>query len=399
MENGTSRRSSGVRANRAAVLAAVMRAAPVTRGAIASATGLSGPTVTRTVDALIRDGLVTELDSPATNARGRPATLLDVVADRAYAAGLDMGASNTRLVVVDLIGRPVVVKRIATPTDLPAEALADWVSGFTKEALGARWDAVGCIGLGLPGAFDPTKVAVSNAPHLPAVEGTAFLNQARRSFGKDMAVDNDANFALLGERYFGAAKGASNCVMFTLGAGLGAAVSIDGRLVRGVHGLVGEFGSLPLGPMGLRLEHLVTGPGLMFRASELGIHVASPADIFRDDASPGVATLRAQFEDSLGVALIAAVVSSDPEIIVLGGGIAPSLRGSIPKLRERLRRHLRVAPEIVLAELGDVCGALGAAIEASHRTYRAMGIRGADLVRLPSARPDWRDALSVALCH
>ncbi len=113
-----------------------------------------------------------------------------------------------------------------------------------------------------------------------------------------VSIDNDANYALLGERYFGVARSAPNAVMFTLGLGLGAGVMIDGRLFRGIHGLVGEFGSLPIGPLGTRLEHLVTGFGIMRRAAELGIELSSPADLF-GPLSGTLADLRRQFEHGL----------------------------------------------------------------------------------------------------
>ena len=61
--------------------------------------------------------------------------------------------------------------------------------------------------------------------------------------------------------------------MLTLGAGVGAGLAVEGRLLWGARGLVGEFGQLPVGPMGSRLEQMVTGPGIMQRAQEANAHL------------------------------------------------------------------------------------------------------------------------------
>ena len=197
------------------------------------------------------------------------------------------------------------------------------------------------------------------------------------------SLDNDTNFALLGERHFGAARRAANAAMFTLGAG----IMIHGRLIRGTHGLVGEFGSIPAGPFGSRLEHLVTGRGIMVRASELGLELDSPADIFQPNDNELLTTLRLQFEQALLVALTAAVVSCDPDVIVLGGAIASSLETRIDSLKHSLAQALRTNARIATADLGDLSGALGAAVQALHRVFAALGIPDDALSRMPPQRP------------
>ena len=106
------------------------------------------------------------------------------------------------------------------------------------------------IALGLPGAVGEAGDQVSNAPNLPQIEDPAFLAGLRAALPAPIVIDNDANYALLGEQRFGAASAAPTAAMITLGAGLGSALAIGGRLLRGKHGLVGEFGQLPVGPFG-----------------------------------------------------------------------------------------------------------------------------------------------------
>jgi predicted NBD/HSP70 family sugar kinase len=375
--------------NRSAVLTELLASSPTTRVAIAAATGLSGATVTRVIDSLVEEGLARELELLPPNGRGRRAVLMEAVADQTLAVGIDLGASNTRIVVMDLLGDLVLTDRVPTPADLSTSELAAWLSSLAHDRVAGIWKAVAGFAVGLPGAVNPTTRSITNAPHLAQIEDPAFLIKLENALGMTIDIDNDANYALLGEQYFGAARSASNSVMFTLGAGLGAGVMVDGRLMRGTNGLVGEFGSLPVGPLGSRLEHMVTGPGIMFRASELGIRLQSPADLFQNTSDEKVQMLRRQFEQGLLIAITAAVVSADPEIVVLGGGIAASLHGTLDFLSRSLTQNLRTAPSIAIAELGDLSGALGAGVQGLHRAYSDLGIPHQELARIPSPRrPD-----------
>jgi predicted NBD/HSP70 family sugar kinase len=373
--------------NRSAVLTEILASSSTTRAEVCLATGLSGATVTRTVDDLASEGLVRQLEPLPTTGRGRPPKLLQVVTERALTVGVDLGAANTRLVLTDLQAEPTTAVRCKTPEGTSAEHLGGWLADLIREVAGDRWAAVQAIGVGLPGAVNPTTRQVSNAPHLQAVEDPRFLANLEHGVGRIVDLDNDANFALLGERYFGAARTATNAAMFTLGAGLGAGIMIDGRLIRGTHGLVGEFGSIPAGPFGSRLEHLVTGRGIMVRASELGLELDSPADIFQPTDNELLTTLRLQFEQALLVALTAAVVSCDPDVIVLGGAIASSLETRIDSLEQSLAQALRTNARIATADLGDLSGALGAAVQALHRVFAALGVPDDALSRMPPQRP------------
>jgi len=170
--------------------------------------------------------------------------------------------------------------------------------------------------------------------------------------------------------------------MLLIGAGLGAALAIEGRVLRGRHGLVGEFGQLPVGPFGAPLEHMVTGPGILRRAEEAGIALRAPEELF--SGSPRVAALRARFDSALGIVLTAVAVSCEPEVVVLGGGIATSLAPHLPGYREELAASLRVAPELRLAELQDRSGAVGAMITALRGWWTAeLGVPAGTLDAFP----------------
>ncbi|SDZ00037.1 Sugar kinase of the NBD/HSP70 family, may contain an N-terminal HTH domain [Micromonospora pattaloongensis] len=374
------------RANRSAVLAHVLAHGPVTRAVIGLQTGLSPATVSRIVEQLLDEGLLTETDAAATPARGRPATPVTVAAERAVVCGVDVGGSNVRVVVADLAATPLATRTVPTPGHVDAAQLAHWLADLITDTVGDHSTRLDCVALGLPGAVRQDDRTVSNAPNLRQVEDPRFLRLLEERLDGRVEVDNDSNYALLGELRFGAARDAETAVMFTVGAGLGAGVALERRLFRGRSGLVGEFGHLPAGPLGSALEQLISGPGILSRSRELGLHFDNPADVFRS-TDPRLVAVRQHVEQALLIVLTAAVVAYEPEVIVLGGGISHALEPE--RLGARLRDILPAAPGVQSAELGDLSGALGAVVAALHTAYGRLGLADSDLAHVPH-----RDALA-----
>jgi predicted NBD/HSP70 family sugar kinase len=373
------------RANRSAVLAQVLAQGPITRTAIGQRTRLSPATVSRIVEQLLDEGLLTETDATPSASRGRRATPVTIAAEQGVVCGVDVGGSNVRIVVADLTAKPLLTKTVPTPTTMDARRLARWLADLIKDSLGDHLPLLDCVSLGLPGAVRQDDRSVSNAPNLRQVEEPEFLRLLEERLDTDVEVDNDSNYALLGELRFGAARHAQTAVMFTVGAGLGAGVALDRRLFRGRSGLVGEFGHLPAGPLGTSLEQLISGPGILHRTRELGLRFDNPADVFRS-ADPRLAPVKQQVQQALLVVLTAAVVAYEPEVIVLGGGISHALEPDLGQLGSRLREIMPAAPPVHSAELGDLSGALGAVVAALHTAYRRLGLADLDLTEVP--RPD-----------
>lgn len=382
--------------NRGTVLAEVFRTAPTSRKNIAAATGISTATVTRAIDALIADGILREGSEIVSENRGRRAVLLHVVAGRSYVVGVDLGASNTRIIVSDLLATPVVALEVPTPSGLNAVDLANWLAMQVRNASGAHWRLVAAICLGLPGAVNRIDRSVSNAPHLPQVEDGRFLETFETAVGMSVTIDNDANLALLGEQRFGAARTSPTAAMLTLGTGLGAGLAIDGKVLQGDRGLIGEFGQLPVGPLGTKLEHMLTGPGILRRAAEAGVKLSDPAELFAAKDGNGKEFLRSHFDHALVIALTAITVSCEPKTIVLGGGIAKSLTSSLERYRASLLSNLRMAPQLLPALLGDYSGAVGAVVAGLHTVYKGLGINEQQLAGLPVSQTLTPKSISTA---
>jgi glucokinase len=383
--------------NRSAVLTELLRRRPVSRRDIAAATGISAATVTRAVEGLMVEGIVRQERELPVGKRGRRAVLLDVVAERRHVVGVDLGATNTRIIVADLAGRPLAATQLLTRQTADPADLAGWLARTIEQLAGQDWATTTEVCVGVPGAVSTADQAISNAPNLPQVEEPAFLETLTAAVGRTLRLDNDANCALLGELHFGAAALADTAAMLTIGTGLGTGLAIERQVLRGQHGLIGEFGQLPVGPLGARLEHMVTGLGIMRRAAEAGVSLAAPAELFERTDSPQLAYLRAQFDQAMLIVLAAVTVSCDPQCIVIGGGVGRSLAPHIEGYRDSLRATLRVAPAIIPAALGDYSGAAGAVAEGLQASYLDLGVQAEHLTDLPAVGTLTAESIAAAV--
>jgi predicted NBD/HSP70 family sugar kinase len=374
-------------ANRRSVLRELITYGPASQADIARRTGISKPTVSRIVNELAADGLVRGGGAKAGGSVGRPGTELEFATDVGLVCGVDLGATNTRLVVSHLGGPPLASERHPTPQGLDDASLADWfvrmVTGMCERHADGRSPWATCVGV--PGVVHPDTDEIVLCPNLPGIGGTGFAEGIRAGLGSPVVLNNDANVALLGELSFGAARNRRSAVMFTIGTGLGCGVVVDGRLVRGRTGFVGEFGYVPIGLSGdLTLEGALGAPSIVRRAASRGIAIESAAEVFQPSASPVLQELRDDAATALVTACAAAAAAYEPEVVVLTGGVADSIAPQLPRLRERLRAAIEPSPDIVMAECGDLAGALGAMAEGVEVAFRRLGLAAAD-----SHPPTW----------
>ena len=257
---------------------------------------------------------------------------------------------------LDVIGE----QRRPTPADPDAliEAIVDAVNG-----LGV---AVGSLGIGVAGLVTPEGV-VRASPHLTRPAELDLVGRLGSRFGVAVRVENDANVATWGEAQLGAGRGVRDLVMVTLGTGIGGGIVCNGELVRGVHGFAGEPGHMTIafdGPAhvtGLRGSWEMYASGTALRHAGDGL-----LDVERLATTAGREQLDA-FARVVAVGVGNLIAILDPEVVVLGGGVV-----SIGEpLRAAVVSHLdqwvfgakeRTSLRVVLAQLGERAGAVGAAL-------------------------------------
>src|SRR3954468_7700158 len=156
--------------------------------------------------------------------------------------GVDLG--GTKLLAGAVDGDLRVhhqTRRLAHGLDQPA--LLDTAVDAVREAIEASPQEVSAVGFGVPALVEPSSGRVTYSNHLP-LEGLHFAEVLSARLGLPVHVENDANLALLAEHRHGAARGARNAVMLTLGTGIGGGLIFDGELYRGRRGAAAELGHI-----------------------------------------------------------------------------------------------------------------------------------------------------------
>lgn len=365
MENTETRRN-----NRAAILRLAFGRGQITRQELIDDTGLSKATVSRLVRDLVEESVLTEGPAISGAGGGRSTQVLEFRGDTGYTCGVDVGGSNTRFIVTDYRARLIKVWIEPTPREDKADALADWLTDQILSATPQQRIPVTTVGV--PGAVSPQGGTISDAPNLPQIEDSAFSERLSARFDGNLRLENDSNAALLGELSAGAANGAQTAVMFTVGTGLGAGVFLDGELFTGAHGLVGEFGAIPLSPDGTTLEQVLSASGIVAAARLVRLRGTTPKSLLNGQTAPHDA-LRRRIASALYTAMVTVSVAYEPDIVVLGGGIAPSLMQLLPGVHSRLCDTVPAPPTLAASALGDFSGAIGALALSLESAYRLLG--------------------------
>ncbi|SED92974.1 Sugar kinase of the NBD/HSP70 family, may contain an N-terminal HTH domain [Streptomyces sp. 2224.1] len=389
------------RRNLARVLRTVAAQGPLSRPAVAARIGLTRAGVAPLVDELLRAGLLVEAGRAATGGRGRPGGEL-AVSDRGPAGlGAEIGVDHLAVCAVDLRGR--VRARVAADAanrhSAPGPVLRR-LSALLAEVT----DAIAVEGLrpaglavAVPGLVARGTTTVVHAPNLgwraaDLAPGLAGATAARDgSPALPLTVENEANLGALAELRLGGGDGQPgpppDFVHVSAEIGIGAAVVVEGQLLRGARGFAGELGHVPVHPDGPAcgcggrgcLEQYA-GEEAVLRAGGLAPGRAAAAHpgpgariglLARRAADGDTAVVRALHEagTALGIALAGAVNLLDPRAVVLGGALAGLAPWILPSLERELALRAAVAadsgradgPAVAVSRLGADGPLLGAA--------------------------------------
>lgn len=304
-----------------------------------------------------------------------------------YAIGLDLGGTDLKAGLVSGRGEVAHFLRRPSRAAAGAEAPLEVIVGAVSDLRRAGADAAGGIGLGCPGVIAPASgTLVGRTPHLPHWDSLPLRSLLSERLGVALVVGNDANLAALAEHRVGAARGARISLTLTVGTGIGCGVIVDGHVLSGANGGAGELGHLPLdgrypcrcGVPGC-VEPECSGSGLVARAAEAGLAVADAEAVFAAAAAgdPRATRLVERMSDRLGALIAAAVLLLDPEVVVIGGGVANAGEALLVPLRAAAGRHVleshRRRLRIVGAALGERAGVVGAGLAAWEAAGGAPG--------------------------
>jgi glucokinase len=313
--------------------------------------------------------------------------------------GVDLGGTKMLLGVLDPDSKVLWESREAS-TGQTEDELVELLIREIGEAHAAR-EGVAGVGLGVPATINHDKGIAVSAVNLP-LEEVPIRDLVRERTGLPAFVDNDATVAALAEHLYGAARGAENAVMLTIGTGIGGGLILGGEIYRGSTGAGAELGHVVIEADGPPcqgncpgrgcVETLASGTALGREGraaaarepdSALGAMLADGVTIdgkvVTEAALGGDATARGVFDligSRLGVALTSFANIFEPEVFVIGGGVIAAgdllLDPARRVLEQRALPPMKRIP-VVAAELGADAGMIGAAAMARIELQQGKG--------------------------
>jgi glucokinase len=321
--------------------------------------------------------------------------LINNLKQKRLVLAVDLGGTKIITAIVSGDGQVVAKERGLTLADEGPTSVINRLLSAIDHLLSSKNidpSELGGISIAAAGGIDIERGGVvTSSPHLPGWHEVPLRDMVREKYRVGTFLLNDSSAAALGEHRFGAGRGVNSLILLTIGTGIGGGIIIDGKLYQGPSGSAGELGHMTIDIHGQRcvcgnigcLETLVSGPAIAneakkrinqgessslvdvaadkiedITAEEIGI-AAQGGDLLALDIIHEAATY-------LGVGLVNLVNIFNPEMIIIGGGVAKLgdllLDPARRVVQERAFPVSARAVRIVPAELGDEAGVLGAAV-------------------------------------
>ncbi len=277
--------------------------------------------------------------------------------------GVDIGGTKVAVGLVNSDGNIVKQGRQPMVANDTAEAALRAVTSAIDSMISASEGRVRSIGICAPGPLDPKTGVVLNPPNLPCWRSFPLAEKVTSKYHLPVRVDNDANAAALAETRWGAARGYRYVFYATIGTGIGTGIVFDGRIYHGKTGSAGEGGHVsidyrgPLCTCGKRgcIEILAAGPAIGARARAKVAANEAPRSKILDLANGDSAKVTSEMVGqafSTGDLLAREILQEtvevltpwlgnivdllDPDIIVMGGGVAAMLKPFFDEIKQRL---------------------------------------------------------------
>lgn len=353
---------------------------PATVNELSRSLEISRTSVENAVSSLSNSGMV--IDAPVVNGggAGRPARRYFFHAEAGTIVGVDIGVASVRVVLADLAGRVVAQHTypgVAAHSDGAAKLAA--VIGEVRQTLTSASipaSRVRAIGVSLPGIVDDSG-RVTMSVVIPEWSGIDIGSQLRQAFGCPVAVDNGVRLAAVAEHHLGVAQLVDDVIYLSVGNRIAMGLILGGRPRRGIHNAAGDIGRLAFRGLDLETGQIPwrTAPtaAAVFELARTGDRAAqSEIDGFVDELAHGIATL---------------VMTVDPAMIVIGGGLSEAHGQLLDPLRAALLRHIGLPFQVPLVEarLGAEAAAHGALVHAFRR--HASDVYGIDGMPVPPITP------------
>jgi predicted NBD/HSP70 family sugar kinase len=356
--------------NERTVLETIRDRAPISRAEISRRVGISKPTVSVALAALLEAGLVREAAND-TEGPKYGATFFEPVPEAALVLGLDLGARFLRGAVCDLRGNVRARQDVELP-GAEVHVVLDAAAELRSRLLTAGDLPAGALDgavAGVPGVIEEPSGEVGLAGNIPGLEGLRIGPALQERLGVPVTVENDISLAAVGEQWRGIAQGVDDFAFLSVGTGLGCGLVLRGELHRGHHGAAGEVDYALGGDLERENDPAAVGvssfAARLAAESRLPTSLAPPYDaraIF-GAARAGDELARAVVAEEVQriaahIVPIAAVV--DVALVVLGGGIGANGDLLLEPIRALLAERCPYPPRVEVSSLGDAAVLTGA---------------------------------------
>jgi len=294
---------------------------------------------------------------------------------------IDLGGTLTKIAIINS-GFKILKKKIFLTDICKAKTSKIFIDNLAKEVeqilnTSKLQQQIKAFGIGVPGLVDFSKGIVHSLTNITNFQNVPLRKILQSRFGMQVFIDNDVNLMALAEAKIGAAAGYKNAVCLTLGTGVGGGIICEGKLYRGASFSAGEIGHIPLnlnGPIcncgGYGCLERYIGNRIILRKAKIilrkkDLTMEQLSSLAREGNELALNIFK-DYAKKLGTVLAGIVNFFNPEVIVIGGGIANAGRFLFSQIHQTIKeRALSVsykALNIKKAKLGSDAGLIGAAI-------------------------------------
>jgi glucokinase len=323
-----------------------------------------------------------------------------MISKKDYYIGIDLGASHLKFGIVDHEFRVIFKGSIPLSRKRSRKSIIKLIENSIKLLLAfARQKniRIKSIGIGIPGIIDSDKGKIRGIPpNLPEIYNLNLRRVLSKNFKYPIFMDNDANLMALAESRMGAAKGYKYALCLTIGTGIGGGIILDNNLFRGANFSGAEFGHMIICRHGIKCNcqssgclEMYASANAMIRKTKMllrqgrksiipklvlgKLNRITTETIFRaekmkDRVARGVVSDTARF---LGIGITTAINLLNPQIVVIGGGVAQAGRKFIHLIEKETKKRgfPAITKNLIItgAKLGNDAGFIGAAILAAEQ--------------------------------
>lgn len=374
--------------NASVVLNVIRENSPLSRAQIAKVTGITKATISEIVSDLLEEKIIYESGVSEDVGLGRKGILVNFDPNHGLGIGIDLGGTKITFSLFNLNAELLAQHQESTYDVTTRREFLDLFSASIESFIEQNHiprDKLKVIGIATPGIVDyRSGTVLEGSPNLPEWDNIPLADELNARLNIRVVLENDIRAALIGEMWKGKCRHVHSAALIGIGTGLGSALLMDGKIIRGINNAAGEIGYMLFERNHLTqnwknkgcFENYCSGSGLKERMSALSGQSMNAHEILIAAAQGETlpAMLLEEMADYLTIGILNMVTIANLEKVILTGGVSQSAELFMPRVQANLDRHLfantRVSVE--LSELKEKAPLYGMAMLALHAVYPSI---------------------------